>query len=343
MSDKKEIILTGLRANNDLHIGNYLGGILPMVDMAINNHDAQINLFVPDLHSITTEIDYSLLQSTIIKNIKLFVAAGLPINNHNVYIYRQSYIPAHSELTWILDCFTGFGELSRMIEFKEKSQKSDGKLAGVGLFNYPVLMAADILLYDAPYVPVGDDQRQHLEFTRSIAKKFNSKFGDIFVVPKSSEEQHAKFKRDQAPRIKDLSDPSKKMSKSSESAKGIIFLIDDIEDAKNKIKSATTDSFGIIKYNHETQPGISNLIDIYRMIANKTLEEILTKYEGSSKYSEFKNEVAEAVGLFLKNFQHNLSKISDQQIIDKLISSEEEMNIRAKDKLLQVQKAVGLR
>jgi tryptophanyl-tRNA synthetase len=168
----KPVILTGIRANNDLHIGNYLGALMPIVDMAKNRAgEYQVNLFVPDLHSFTTPIDHSQLQGQIMQNVRVFAAAGLPLDHDDVHIYRQSYVPAHSELTWILDCFTGFGEMSRMTQFKDKSAKLNEDRISVGLFNYPVLMAADILLYNAQYVPVGDDQTQHLEFTRDIAEQ----------------------------------------------------------------------------------------------------------------------------------------------------------------------------
>ena len=160
----KPVILTGLRANNELHIGNYFGALLPMVDMSRHKSaDYQVNLFIPDLHSITTPIDYSRLQKQIMTNLKVFVAAGLPLDEPDVQLYRQSRISAHSELAWILDCFTGFGEMSRMTQFKDK--KDETSEVTVGLFNYPVMMAADILLYGAEYAPVGDDQSQHLEFT----------------------------------------------------------------------------------------------------------------------------------------------------------------------------------
>ena len=163
----KEVILTGIRANNDLHIGNYFGALLPMVDMAKSKSDQfEINLFVPDLHSFTTPIDHDQLQSQIMHNLKLFVAADLPLDNDSIHIYRQSYAPAHSELTWVLDCFTGFGEMSRMTQFKDRSANLGGDRVSIGVFNYPVLMACDILLYGAKYVPVGDDQTQHLEYTR---------------------------------------------------------------------------------------------------------------------------------------------------------------------------------
>ena len=245
----KPVILTGLRANNDLTLGNYFGAILPMIDMATTKaNDYQINMFVPDLHSFTTPINHRELHAQIMHNIKLFVAAGLPLDNPDIHIYRQSYIPAHSELTWILDCFTGFGEMSRMTQFKDKSRKlysenSDiynTEMQGegnwdhiqtkkedllprlesrisVGLFNYPVLMAADILLYGASYIPVGEDQTQHLEFARDIAIRLNNKFTDVFptgvfTVPEAVAKQHAFFGKDQGLRIKDLVDPSKKMS-----------------------------------------------------------------------------------------------------------------------------------
>jgi tryptophanyl-tRNA synthetase len=168
----KPVILTGLRANNDLHLGNYLGALLPMVDLAKQKAgEYQINLFVPDLHSFTTPIDHRALQAGIMANLKVYLAAGLPIDHPDVHIYRQSFIPAHSELTWILDCFTGMGEMNRMTQFKDKSAKLEEDRISLGLFNYPVLMASDILLYGASYVPVGDDQAQHIEFTRDIARR----------------------------------------------------------------------------------------------------------------------------------------------------------------------------
>ena len=238
----KPVILTGLRANNDLHLGNYLGALLPLVDLARQKAgDHQINLFVPDLHSFTTPIDHRQLQAQIMQNFRVFTAAGLPLDHDDVFVYRQSYIPAHSELTWIVDCFTGMGELSRMTQFKDKSADQEDRVS-VGLFNYPVLMAADILLYGAEYVPVGEDQTQHLEFTRDIAQRLNAKFGELFVEPKPVQEQHAFFGKDQGLRIRDLQNPAKKMSKSDESGRGVIFLSDSPDTARKKVMSAETDS-----------------------------------------------------------------------------------------------------
>lgn len=231
----KPVILTGLRANNDLHLGNYLGALLPMIDMAKTHAgEYQINLFVPDLHSFTTPIEHGKLYEQTLQNIKLFVAAGLPLDHDDVYLYRQSYIPAHSELTWILDCFTGFGELSRMTQFKDKAAKLSQDRISVGLFNYPALMAADMLLYNATYVPVGEDQTQHLEFTRDIAERLNRQFGELFVVPKPVKEQHEFFGKDQGLRVRDLVDPTKKMSKSDETGSGVIFLTDTEDIARKK-------------------------------------------------------------------------------------------------------------
>jgi len=168
-------------------------------------------MFIPDLHSFTTPVDHSILNKQIFDNARIFVAAGLPLDNENIYLYRQSYIPAHSELTVILNCFTGFGEMSRMTQFKEKRSSIGEDRTSVGLFDYPVLMASDILLYNAKYVPVGDDQTQHLEFTRDIAERMNKKFQqDLFVVPEPVAKQHEFFGKDQGLRIKDLIDPTKK-------------------------------------------------------------------------------------------------------------------------------------
>jgi len=335
----KPVILTGLRANNDLHIGNYFGALLPLVDMAKNHaEEYEINLFVPDLHSFTTPIDHSQLHDQILHNVRLFAAAGLPLDHPNIHIYRQSYVPAHSELTWILDCFTGFGEMSRMTQFKDKSAKLNDDRISVGLFNYPVLMAADILLYGASYVPVGDDQTQHLEFARDIAERMNNQFGELFVVPKPVKEQHEFFGKDQGLRIKDLQDPSKKMSKSDESGKGIIFLGDNPEDAAGKIKSAATDSVGRINHDYENQPGVANLLDIYKLFGGNPDEFI-----GQEQYGPFKQAVAEAASTFLTDFQTKLTQVDDVQLLTKLESDEKQMNAIANTTLLKVQKAVGLR
>ncbi len=340
----KPVLLTGLRANNDLHIGNYLGALLPLIDIAkTKSNDYQINLFVPDLHSFTTPIDHTTLQAQIIQNLRVFVAAGLPLDNPNVHVYRQSYVPAHSELAWILDCFVGFGELSRMTEFKDKSTKLGHDHIGVGQFNYPVLMAADILLYGARYIPVGDDQRQHIEFTRTIAERFNNRFGDIFVVPQSVKDQHDFFGKDQGIRIKDLVDPTKKMSKSDDTGKGVIFLLDTPEIVRKKIMSATTDSLAMITYDPEHQPGIANLIDMIALFNGHSTHETVVRYSGQTQYGSLKADAADVIGQFLAKFQLQLSEVNDDAINAKLVADEIIMNQQANATLYKVQQAVGLR
>ena len=340
----KPVILTGLRANNDLHIGNYLGALLPMVDMAKSRAgEYQINLFVPDLHSFTTPTDLSQLHAQIQQNLRVFVAAGLPLDNSDIYIYRQSHVPAHSELTWILSCFTGFGEMSRMTQFKDKSTKIAEDRLGVGLFSYPILMAADILLYGATYVPVGDDQTQHLEFTRNIAERMNAmaqKYGHepVFTVPKPVKEEHEFFGKDQGLRIRDLADPTKKMSKSEESGKGVIFLTDSPEEAKKKVMAATTDSEGEVRYDYDKQPGISNLLDILQLFGGNPDEFI-----GQKEYGPLKDAVAEKVAEFLTGFQAKLKAVDESALLHKLEESEKAMNSQANQTLEKVQKAVGLR
>jgi len=339
------VILTGIRANNDLTLGNYFGAILPMVDMAKNRaNEFQVNLFLPDLHSFTTPIDHSQLLSQIMHNLRLFAAAGLPLDNEDVHIYRQSYVPAHSELTWIFDCFTGFGEMSRMIEFKDKSKKLGEDRVGVGLFNYPVLMAADILLYDATYVPVGDDQTQHLEYTRDIAERMNNQFGEgLLTVPHAVKKQHEFFGKDQGLRIKDLQDPTKKMSKSDETGKGVIFLGEKPEVAAKKIMGATTDSLGKIAFDWDKQPGVTNLLQLLALATNRPQEDVNKQWEGKTAYGDLKKAVAEAITGFLQGLQGQLALVDDSKLMAKLEQSEKAMNEVANKTLLKVQKAVGLR
>lgn len=340
----KSVILTGLRANNGLHIGNYFGALLPMIDMAKHrSSDYQINLFVPDLHSFTTPIDHSQLYEQIMQNLRVYVAAGLDLQADDIYVYRQSQISAHSELTWILDCFTGMGEMGRMTQFKDKSSKLSEDRISVGLFNYPVLMAADILLYNANYVPVGEDQTQHLEYTRDIATRVNNMFGDIFTVPLAVPKQHAFFGKDQGLRIRDLLDPTKKMSKSDETGKGVIFLTDEPAVAAKKIMGAATDSFGEIKYDRQERPGITNLLQILALASGRSQEEVNAEWEGQARYGDFKKAVADAVAGLLTDFQQRLQQVDDAIIQNSLERSEAAMREIANATLLRAQQAVGLR
>lgn len=338
----KPVILTGLRANNDLTLGNYFGGMLPMIDMAkTRSSEFQINMFIPDLHSFTTPIDHSQLYDQVVRTAKLFVAAGLPLDDDAINLYRQSFIPAHSELTWILDNFTGFGQMERMTQFKDKS---DGKKeVSVGLFNYPVLMAADILLYGAGYVPVGDDQTQHLEFTRDIAERMNTRFGEVFVVPESVKKQHEFFGKDQGLRVMDLVDPTKKMSKSDEYGKGVIFLSDDPDLAAKKVMSATTDDMANVRFDRQNQPGISNLLEILSLLRGVTVDDTAKQFEGETRYGDFKKIVADEVRAFLEAYQTRLSTVDESAVMKKLEASESAMNLQANVTLLRVQRAIGLR
>lgn len=389
----KPVILTGLRANNDLTLGNYFGAIKPIVDMAKHRSaDYQINMFIPDLHSFTTPIDHNKLYEQTLHNARVFAAAGLPLDDENIFMYRQSFVPAHSELTWILDCFTGFGQMERMTQFKEKSSitsrdigimfkflldngqpvtasytkrpgdtlitKNDGTKfvvrqdpesaeatysVSVGLFNYPVLMAADILLYSAQYIPVGDDQTQHLEFARDIAERMNSRFGDIFTVPEPVAKQHQFFGNDQGLRIMDLQQPTKKMSKSDESGKGVIFLNDDPAVAAKKIMSAATDDKASIHYDQTEQPGITNLLEILALLTGRDQAHVNAEWEGKERYGEFKQVVAQEVENFLHSFQQAMSNVDMAAVEQTLDKSEHAMNVQANQTLLRTQKAVGLR
>ncbi len=335
-----QTILTGIRANSILTLGNYLGALLPMVRLA-NKHskDSNINIFVPDLHSIISEVDGNLAKNTI-RSLKYYLAAGLELNE-NVHIYRQSRVPAHSELCWILNCVATMGETSRMIQFKEKSKGQES--CNVGIFDYPILMAADILLYDAEYVPIGEDQFQHIELTRDIATRFNNKFGEIFTIPAKTSDQIRFMGQEEGIRIRDLQNPEKKMSKSTQAENSKIMLDDEPEKAAKKIISATTDSVGVIKFDMINQPGISNLLSIEALINDRPLQDVIGEWTGETHYGDLKKKVAESVKNLLIDFQSRLEKISDEEILSLFADGEKYANEIANQKLNQVQKAFNLR
>lgn len=334
-------ILTGIRSNSVLTLGNYLGALLPMVRLANEHSDEyNVNIFVPDLHSIISEVDGDLKENTI-RTIKYYLAAGLTTNG-NVHIYRQSYVPAHSELCWILNCIATMGETSRMTQFKEKSNGQES--CNVGVFDYPILMAADILLYDATYVPIGEDQFQHIELTRNLAMRFNHRFNaEIFTIPAKTADQVKFMGVSDGIRIRDLLNPEKKMSKSTKAENSKIMLDDAPEKAAKKIMSATTDSLGKVKFDLFNQPGISNLLMIEALINNQSLQDVLAKWSGETRYGELKKQVAESVSRELTDFQAKLKNISDQQVYDLLKAGEKYANDVADAKLLIIQKAFGLR
>ena len=333
-------ILTGIRSNSILTLGNHLGALLPMVRLANEySKEWQVNIFVPDLHSIISDVDGDLKENTI-RTIKYYLAAGLEIND-NVHIYRQSYVPAHSELCWILNCVATMGETSRMIQYKEKSKGQES--CNVGIFDYPILMAADILLYDATYIPLGEDQFQHIELTRNLAMRFNNRFGEIFTVPAKTADQVKFMKLDEGLRIRDLLNPEKKMSKSTAAENSKIMLDDDPEKAAKKIMSATTDSLGKIKFDMFNQPGISNLLVIESQLTGLPLEDVVATWAGQTSYGDLKKKVASSVSAMLSEFQSKLASISDGQVYELLAKGEAYANEVANKKLLEAQKAFNLR
>lgn len=335
-----DTILTGIRANGEMTLGNFLGALLPMVRLANqHSHDYHVNIFVPDLHTIISEVDGD-LQANLINSIKYYLAAGLEINDH-VHIYRQSRVPAHSELTWILNCTATMGELSRMTQFKDKG--GDQPSVNVGIFDYPVLMAADILLYSAKYVPVGEDQFQHLELTRNLAERFNRRYAEVFTLPAPTREQVKFMQVDEGIRIRDLQHPEKKMSKSAAAAGSKIMLSDAPDAAAKKIMSATTDSLGVIKFDMFNQPGISNLLQIEALLTGLPLQDVIATWAGQTRYGGLKQKVAASTRTFLETLQTRLAAIDDQQVLDLFTTGETYANQVANAKLQEVQTAVGLR
>ncbi len=321
-------ILTGLQPSGELTIGSLIGGI-GNIKKYEDKYESFI--FVPDLHSITVDQDPKLLHERIRKNIALYLACGLDPKKNTFYIQSENLY--HTNLSWILECNTYMGEASRMTQYKEKSENK--KHHSVGLFTYPILMAADILLYDADFVPVGHDQKQHVELARDIAIRFNNKYDDTFTVPEP-------LIPEVGARIKDLQDPTKKMSKSSENPKGIIFLLDDLEVTRKKIMSAVTDSDNKVIYDEENKPGISNLLMIYSSMTNMSIKEAEEKFKDYN-YGNFKKEVAEAIINVIKPIQDKYNEIINSNLIDELLDEgKKKTNEIAKEKYEIVRKKVGL-
>lgn len=388
---QRERVLTGLRANSGLTIANYLGAVLPMVELTKKHKDTHdFFMFVPDLHSFTTPIDHDALYKNTIENVKLYVASGaVDLKNQHTLVYRQSYVSAHSELAWILDCFTHMGELSRMTQFKDRAGLAEEmsestqlletvmtrtkafssrllktllehdlkkimrqlkhESISVGLFNYPVLMAADILLYGAKYVPLGDDQRQHLELCRDVAQRMNERFKDIApegvfpAVPFEWKKQLAFAGRDQGLRIRSLRNPDKKMSKSDADPAGSIVLFDSPEKAAKKVLAATTDSLGVIRFDWKKQPGVTNLLQILALLEGKDNQEVITEWQGKTRYGDLKQATAKAVSVFLTDFQKRYAAVSTDAIVKRLEVDEQKASAIAQGQLLRVQQTVGVR
>ena len=315
---------------DSLHFGNYAGALLQWVEMQ-NTHDAVF--CVVDLHAITVPQDPATLAATTRKTAAQYIACGIDPEKSTLFV--QSHVPAHSELAWILNTVTSFGEASRMTQFKDKSQKQGSDNATVGLFTYPILQAADILLYDATVVPVGEDQRQHIELTRNIAERFNQRFGDTFVVPE------VKI-MDAAAKIYDLQNPESKMSKSGESPQGILWLLDDPAAITKKIKSAVTDTEGDIRFDPERKPGVSNLLTLASLATGTSISALEQDFQGSG-YGNLKTTVAEAIVELLAPIRTTTQELlADPAELDRLLligaTKAEEM---ANQTLAKVQKAVG--
>ena len=298
-------LLTGLKPTGELTLGNYLGAILPFVEMQKEFDD--VFLFVADLHALTIYQDPKELRERIKKFVALYIACGVDIKKATIYIQSENeYIPA---ISWILECNTYYGEASRMIQFKEKSKGKDN--FSVGLLTYPVLMATDILFCDADYVPVGEDQKQHVELARNIAERFNHLYGETFKIP-------AAYITKNGTKIKDLKDPTKKMSKSEESPNGVILMLDDRDTIIKKIKGATTDCDMSIIYDEENKPGISNLLNIASLMSGKSIEELEEEFKGKN-YGEFKSYVGELVGDKLADIQEKYNDILSSDMLDEVL------------------------
>ena len=321
-------ILTGLQPSGELTLGSLIGGISQTIKY---QDEYESFIFVPDLHAITVPQDAKLLHERIKKNVALYIACGVLPEKNTIYIQSDNLY--HTNLSWILECNTYMGEASRMTQFKDKSSKF--KNIPVGLFTYPILMAADILLYDADYVPVGIDQKQHVELCRDIAIRFNNKYGETFKIPEP-------LIPTTGAKIMDLQEPTKKMSKSSQNPKGIIYLLDDEKTIRKKIMSAVTDSKSTIKYDPENQPGISNLLTIYAYMKKITIKESEIEFQGKN-YGEFKKSVADSVVSELLKIQKKYSTIIESDTIDNILNKGKEITTEiAQKKYKEVISKIGL-
>lgn len=328
MIDGKKVLFSGMQATGTLTLGNYLGALKNWITLS---EEYECFYSVVDMHSITVRQEPAELRRRARNLLTLYIAAGL--NPEKNCIYYQSHVSGHAELSWILNCYTYMGELNRMTQFKDKAKKHVDNI-NAGLFTYPVLMAADILLYQADVVPVGVDQLQHLEITRDIAKRFNSSYGEVFTIPEG-------YIGKTGAKIMSLQDPDKKMSKSDENLNASIFLMDDTDTIIRKFKRAVTDSEARICYRQE-QPGIKNLLDIYCTCTSMTPEEAVSQFDGKG-YGELKATVGEAVADILKPVQDEYARLSKEKTyIDGIIKKNaEKANYYATKTLRKVQKKVG--
>ena len=325
-------ILSGIQPTGSLNIGTYLGSVKNFVKLQDEMPDYEFYIFIADLHAITVHKDKQYLRAKIKELAALYVACGLDPKRVNLFI--QSEVPAHSQLAYILQCNSYIGELERMTQYKEKSRKQEAGVT-VGLFSYPTLMAADILLYDPDFVPVGTDQKQHLELTRDIAQRVNNKYNDIFTVP---EPLIAKV----GAKIQSLNEPTKKMSKSDDNEKSRINLLDPENIIKKRIKSAVTDSLGTVEYDPDNRPGISNLMTIYSVISGKSFDELTETYKGKG-YKEFKEDLGEVVYQELKPIQERYHQLLNSNELDEILDQgRDAANKIAYKKIMKLNDRIGL-
>lgn len=287
-------VLSCIQPTGSVHLGNYLGALTNWV---AGQHQGDVYHGIVDLHALTTTETPGVLGEQTLELAAMLFAVGLDPNVATIFV--QSHIHEHSELAWIMECTVSFGELSRMTQFKDKSSKREGDFVSAGLFTYPALQAADILLYDANEVPVGEDQRQHVEITRDIAIRFNHRFGDTFVIPKSV---HPKA----GARVMDLQEPTSKMSKSATTDSGIIYMLDDNASIEKKFKRAVTDGENVVAFDRENKPGVSNLLEILAAATNETPENLASKY---AQYGPLKNDTAQAVIAMLEPIRHRYNEL----------------------------------
>ncbi|WP_393965941.1 tryptophan--tRNA ligase [Exiguobacterium sp. S22-S28] len=321
-------IFSGIKPTGTVTLGNYIGAMKHFVNLQ-DEHDAYY--CIVDLHSITVEIDRVELMNNTRALAALYIASGL--NPEKSTIFVQSEVKAHAQLGWMLTCLSGMGELERMTQYKDKSQGKDR--IGAGLFVYPTLMAADILLYDAELVPVGDDQKQHIELTRDLAQRFNSRYYETFKMPEP-------VIAETGARIMSLTSPDKKMSKTDTNPKGYISMLDAPDVIRKKIKSAVTDSEGIVRFDRENKPGVSNLLEIYSLLADISIKELEAKYDGLN-YGVFKADVAEVIVAELEPIQRRYHELIDSEELDLILDQgRDKAELVASLKLAKVEKAMGL-
>lgn len=325
-------LVSGIQPSGSITLGNYLGAIRQFIKLQ-DELNAEFFFFIADLHSITVPQDRQALKKNIRSLAALYLACGL--DKDKVTLFIQSEVPEHTMLGYIMESTVYIGELRRMTQFKDKSLKQGEGIRG-SLLTYPALMAADILLYDANIVPIGDDQKQHLELTRLLAERFNTQYGDTFVVPEPHYPKEGK-------RIMNLQEPTKKMSKSDENQKGVIFLLDDIRQTKNKIKSAITDSDTSIKYDKKHKPGISNLIDIYISITGESIKDIEARYK-ESNYQQFKEDLADLVEKTITPIQERYHEILKSKELDLILDEgRNKAQFVARRKMDKVYRRMGLK